>query len=140
MLEGIKLQEGGNGVVSTSEVQVFGTFRGNEWSNKGEVVAVKEVDGKPGIWGFEVKVLGSKEYFIEKSGCESSFELPALKTDIVQVRKVTNTNTKSVVSPLSLLKNPMILIAGASMIIVFGLPYLMDNSTSTFAYLSVFVC
>jgi len=34
-----------------------------------------------------------------------------------------------VVSPLSLLKNPMILIAGASMLLVFGLPYLMENST-----------
>lgn len=33
------------------------------------------------------------------------------------------------VSPLSLLKNPMILIAGFSMIIVFGMPYIMDNST-----------
>lgn len=33
-------------------------------------------------------------------------------------------------SPLSLLKNPMILIAGVSMIIVFGMPYLMDNSKS----------
>ncbi len=33
-----------------------------------------------------------------------------------------------VVSPLSLLKNPMILIAGASMLLVFGLPYLMENS------------
>lgn len=30
-------------------------------------------------------------------------------------------------SPLSLLKNPMILIAGFSMLIVFGMPYLMDN-------------
>jgi hypothetical protein len=33
------------------------------------------------------------------------------------------------VSPLSILKNPMILIAIASMGIVFGMPYLMDNST-----------
>ena len=32
------------------------------------------------------------------------------------------------VSPLSLLKNPMILIAGVSMVLVFGMPYLMDNS------------
>lgn len=32
------------------------------------------------------------------------------------------------VSPLSLLKNPMILIAGLSMLVVFGMPYLMDNS------------
>ncbi len=68
--EGIKLQEGGAGVVSTSEVDVFGTFRGNEWGNKGEVIPVKEVDGKVGVWGFEVKALGSKEYFIVKTGCE----------------------------------------------------------------------
>lgn len=29
---------------------------------------------------------------------------------------------------MSLLKNPMILIAGVSMILVFGMPYIMDNS------------
>jgi hypothetical protein len=42
-----------------------------------------------------------------------------------------------IVSPLSLLKNPMILIAGVSMLIVFGMPYLMDNSTSCSAPLWV---
>jgi hypothetical protein len=35
-----------------------------------------------------------------------------------------------IVSPLSILKNPMILIAIFSMGVVFGMPYLMDNSTS----------
>lgn len=33
-----------------------------------------------------------------------------------------------IVSPLSLLKNPMILMAGVGMLVVFGMPYLMDNS------------
>ena len=45
-----------------------------------------------------------------------------------------NANLVEIVSPLSLLKNPMILIAGVSMIIVFGMPYLMDNSTSFFPF------
>ncbi|CZR54062.1 uncharacterized protein PAC_03945 [Phialocephala subalpina] len=97
--EGIKLKEGGAGVEDVSEVMVWGTFRGNEWANKGEAVTVKEVEGKVGVWGFEVKPKGGKEYYIERAGF----------------------------SPLSLLKNPMILIAGVSMILVFGMPYIMDN-------------
>jgi hypothetical protein len=32
------------------------------------------------------------------------------------------------VSPLSFLKNPMILMALFSMVLIFGMPYLMDNS------------
>jgi len=40
------------------------------------------------------------------------------------------------VSPLSLLKNPMILIAGVSMLIVFGMPYIMDNSMFLFSHVS----
>lgn len=47
----------------------------------------------------EVRVLGLKEYYMERAGF----------------------------SPLSLLKNPMILIAGFSMIVVFGMPYLVDS-------------
>ena len=36
------------------------------------------------------------------------------------------------VSPLDLLKNPMILIAVVGLGFVFGMPYLMDNSMFTF--------
>ena len=55
------------------EVQVWGTFRGNEWSNKGEAANVQEVEGKKvGIWGFDVKVQGAKDYFIVRTGCEYS--------------------------------------------------------------------
>ncbi|KAI9052745.1 hypothetical protein LZ554_003018 [Drepanopeziza brunnea f. sp. 'monogermtubi'] len=81
------------------EVQVWGTFRGNEWNNKGEKVEVKGVEDRVGVWGFEAKVLGRKEYLVERVGF----------------------------SPMSILKNPMILIAGVSMLLVFGMPYLMDN-------------
>lgn len=38
------------------------------------------------------------------------------------------------VSPLSLLKNPMILIAGFGMLMVFGMPYLLENSKSSFPF------
>jgi hypothetical protein len=34
-----------------------------------------------------------------------------------------------IVDPMSMLKNPMILIAGVGMLLVFGMPYLMENST-----------
>ena len=43
-------------------VQVWETFRGNAWDNKGE--AVRE-DGL----GYEVRVLGQKGYFMERSKC-----------------------------------------------------------------------
>ncbi|KAL3417665.1 hypothetical protein PVAG01_10675 [Phlyctema vagabunda] len=77
-------------------VEVWGTFRGNEWENKGEVVGVR---GVAGYKTFEVRVLAEKNYYLERTGF----------------------------SPLSILKNPMILIAGFSMILVFGMPYLMEN-------------
>jgi hypothetical protein len=49
------------------EVQVWQTFRGNEWSNKGEVVEVRKVGG---VNWFAVRAQGSKEYLVERPGCE----------------------------------------------------------------------
>ncbi|EFY84528.1 hypothetical protein J3459_008434 [Metarhizium acridum] len=43
--------------------QAWDTFRGNEWGNKGEALAVK--DGSAG-WGVEVKSLGKKMYFVDR--------------------------------------------------------------------------
>lgn len=68
--EGLKLKSDGSGIDDVAEVQVWGTFRGNEWGNKGEVVPVKEVEGKVGVWGFEDPARGVKEYYIERAGCE----------------------------------------------------------------------
>lgn len=36
--------------------------------------------------------------------------------------------TNRAVSPLSILKNPMILMAGVAMLMMFGMPKLMENS------------
>ena len=46
----------------------------------------------------------------------------------VKVCAALLTSFHAVVSPLSILSNPMILIGGVTMILVFGMPYLMDNS------------
>ena len=53
------------------EVESWGTFRGNEWSNRGEKVEVREVDlhGRK-AWGLDVRALGEKNYFIDRQGCE----------------------------------------------------------------------
>ena len=48
-------------------VKVWGTFRGNEWENKGEVV---EVSTEKGVWSFDVEARGPKEYLVERPGCE----------------------------------------------------------------------
>jgi hypothetical protein len=107
------------------EATVWGTFRGNEWENKGEAIGPKE-------GAFELRVLGGKNYYIERGGCKSFFsrghELEDLSAHLCLSRIVADTS--STVSPFSLLKNPMILLAGVSMLLVFGMPYLMDNSTS----------
>lgn len=83
---------------TSEDVLDFQTFRGNEWANKGESISVTGKEG--GVWTFDVKAGSGKEYFFERSGF----------------------------SPLSVLKSPMILIAIATMGVVFGMPYLMDNS------------
>ncbi|CCU81371.1 unnamed protein product [Blumeria hordei] len=82
------------------EVQVWTTFRGSDWENKGEAMAVTaEKRASDHGYSFPVKMLTKKEYLVERPGF----------------------------SPLNLLKNPMLLMAGVTMAIVFGMPYLMDN-------------
>ncbi|KAB5585983.1 hypothetical protein GE09DRAFT_47433 [Coniochaeta sp. 2T2.1] len=74
-------------------VKVWETFRGNDWDNKGEQVQ------KDGVGYYEVRVLGVKGYFMERS----TFSI------------------------LSILKNPMILLGLVSCVIFMGMPYLVDN-------------
>ncbi|KAG6002907.1 hypothetical protein E4U21_002518 [Claviceps maximensis] len=82
-------------------VQCWDTFRGNEWGNKGEAVAVVRTlgAGGAGVYGVEVKSLGKKIYFVDRPGF----------------------------SILSILKNPMILMGLVSMVIFIGMPKLVDN-------------
>jgi len=79
--------------VKGDNIDAWGTFRGSEWDNKGEVMQIGEGNV------VEVRAVGVKEYYFARAGF----------------------------SPLSMLKNPMILIAMVSMAAVFGMPYLLEN-------------
>ncbi|KAM3506802.1 hypothetical protein MY10362_002130 [Beauveria mimosiformis] len=78
-------------------VQAWETYRGNDWGNKGEALALKQ--GSDGTQGFEVRALGRKGYFMER---------PKF-------------------SVMSILMNPMILMGLVSMVIFIGMPKLVEN-------------
>ncbi|TEA16597.1 ER membrane protein complex subunit 7 [Colletotrichum sidae] len=84
-------------VAADGALSAWETYRGNDWDNKGEVYAAKDFEG--GTRGFEVRVLGAKNYFVERSKF----------------------------SVFTILKNPMILLGLVSMGIFIGMPYLVDN-------------
>lgn len=71
--------------LSGEPVHAWGTFRGNEWDNKGEVVSVEKLEGFVGgegsgnaIWGFDVRAAGGKEYLVQKEGCKFPLSTMAL--------------------------------------------------------------
>lgn len=108
-------EDGEEGVVRAWE-----TFRGNDWNNKGEVVSVKE--GSKGR-GFEVRAIGGKNYFMDRPQCELIFRGDNLR--------YSDTN-RIIVSVLAILKNPMILMAVVSLVLMVGMPKLMDSSTFSY--------
>ena len=55
--------------VAGEGVEAWGTFRGNEWGNKGEAAVVER---EKEIWRFTVKAIGGKEYLVERVGCTCS--------------------------------------------------------------------
>lgn len=77
-------------------VRAWETYRGNDWDNKGEALD----GGSDAVAAFDVRVLGPKTYFSERS----------------------------TFSVFSVLRSPMILLGLVSMAIFIGMPYLMDNS------------
>ena len=92
-----------------ARVDVWQTFWGNEWANKGEYRGGGAVDlskqsnnddGENSVVTVEAKPTGKKEYYTERAGF----------------------------SPLQFLRSPMILMAVFSLALIVGLPYLMDNS------------
>lgn len=97
-------------------VKAWETYRGNDWDNKGEALG--------GGVKFEVRVLGAKAFFAERSSCEClGEENPGWCEEML---------TEWPVNILSILKNPMILLGMVSMAIFVGMPYLVDNSKHHF--------
>lgn len=97
------------------KVAAWETYRGNDWNNKGEAAVVTNSGA------LEVKVLGLKNFYMERSSCRWP-----RGSDLA----VDSANPTLPVNVLSILKNPMILLGLVSMGIFFGMPYLVDNSTS----------
>lgn len=54
--------------------------------------------------------------------------------------KLLITSGNNTVSPLSLLKNPMILLAVFALAVTFGMPYLIENSTFFLKSMPDFLC
>lgn len=84
-------------------IEVWQTYRGNEWSNTGEKLgaAPGRADGSGNV-ELEVTVgtLGVRDFYEKRGGF----------------------------NPMSLLSNPMILIGIAAMAMMFGMPKLLENS------------
>jgi hypothetical protein len=55
------------GVSGKEIVEAWGTFRGNEWDNRGEVVVVTTQGAKSTL---EVKAIREKGYYVERTGCK----------------------------------------------------------------------
>ncbi|KAL1648754.1 hypothetical protein SLS58_001933 [Diplodia intermedia] len=96
--EAVDYENNDDGAKKTEKVRAWQTFRGNEWANRGEKRGETTASGG-GRMMAEVRVVGRKEYYQERSGF----------------------------SPLSFLKNPMILMGVFSLALIVGMPYLMDN-------------
>ncbi|KAK1974195.1 hypothetical protein LZ30DRAFT_741185 [Colletotrichum cereale] len=54
-------------VAADGSLSAWETYRGNDWDNRGEVYTAK--DFEDGGKGFEVRALGGKNYFMERSKC-----------------------------------------------------------------------
>ncbi|USW49452.1 Putative ER membrane protein complex subunit 7 [Septoria linicola] len=79
---------------SSQNISAWATFRGNEWSNKGQSFG----SGKDELQ-IDVRAGAEKQFYQQRSGF----------------------------SILSFLKSPMILMGLVSVVLIFGMPYLMDN-------------
>ena len=75
-----------------------------------------------GEGGVEVRVLRAREYYEARSGCKW------FRFCLGSGWWIADFWCGDIVSPLSLLKNPMILMAIVGLAFVFGMPYLLENS------------
>jgi len=126
----------------SAEVKVgaWETFRGNDWDNKGPAVPVTTA-GAGGNGGtgtvvmVDVRVVGAKGYFMERSSCTFLFVLfvfPGSALCMAEEEIDTDSSLLKIVSVLSIFKNPIILLSMVSMALFFGMPKLVENSKFSF--------
>jgi hypothetical protein len=121
---------------------VWETFRGNPWDNRGpEKFVVDAAAGNRAEVTVEAKVLARRGFYEERAGCEMNHPFPytavagnALALGAPNDVMCMLTRCVVPVSPLSLFKNPMILLALVALGFTFGMPKLMENSKSFHCY------
>lgn len=126
----------------TMKIQVFRTFLGNSWEQRGAVKMLSDDDDGEGEGGVsvELEVLGRKEYYSAREGCMCFILYSQIIEPFSSPSQKKKKNGELIICPpkkqkqkvslTSLFKNPMILLALLSLGIVFGMPYLLDNSKS----------
>jgi len=107
---------------------VWETFRGNPWDNRG-AEKFNAVDATAKDVTVEAKLLTRRVFYEQRSKCK----LPPGWIHIAMVWHGMLANwLLFLVSPLSLVKNPMILLALVALGFMFGMPKLMENSMLDF--------
>ena len=105
-------------------VEVYTTFRGREWAGQGELLGGSSLalELREDV-RVDLRVVGMRSFYEERVDCKYN---SMLGTSRLRGRSLIIVP----VSPLSLLKNPMILIGIAGLAMVIGMPKLLANSTS----------
>lgn len=88
------------------------TYRGNDWGNRGEALVR----------------LDSVDTAVQSGRPASTYQSPTFVVRPFSALPKAYYTERSSFSALSILRNPMILLAMVSMAIMFGMPYLIDNS------------
>ena len=70
---GSKMDVGDKEMEEREIVMAWGTWRGNEWENRGEVYEALEWAGVGSGKSFGVKAVGKREFLIERQGCKYLF-------------------------------------------------------------------
>ncbi|GAB7351328.1 hypothetical protein MBLNU459_g1737t2 [Dothideomycetes sp. NU459] len=121
-------------------VEIWQTFRGNEWENKGAKFGEAAAGGELVV---TLTPSGRKEYFQKREGCEflrsfdffhsSSYSSSFLATlDMLPSSSslwcvADNLTPPPAVDLLGFVKSPMVLMGLFSVGMIFGMPYLMEN-------------
>lgn len=87
------------------------TYRGNDWGNRGEALVR----------------LDSVDTAVQSGRPASTYQSPTFVVRPFSALPKAYYTERSSFSALSILRNPMILLAMVSMAIMFGMPYLIDN-------------
>ncbi len=100
---------------------IWETYPGSPWSDKGPILGGKAAQG-----GGASGSIGTTD-----GGSQGRDQEQVVQVDAKVLAKREFYEERAGFNPLGLLMNPMLLLGVVALGITFGMPYLMDNSTST---------